>query len=197
MAKRFLSQIQTISILTLVMMNLICHNMNSVIVSDVDEELIILIQFKNIIDVHSIRLHALTVKNIDDNLSAPKQVYIYKLDNISKTFTDLQSIKPNKSIKCSVKKLRKGGQNINLKKDPKNAIQFKSTQYLGIYIQSNQNDTEKTYLNGIQVMGIDSKQQQSQISFQMQNNPKNKSSNTSNTSVATAKTLLDILSDRV
>ncbi len=41
------------------------------------------------------------------------------------------------------------GQTTNLQKNAKNSIKFKKIKHLAIYIESNQNDTEKTYLNGI------------------------------------------------
>ena len=48
-----------------------------------------------------------------------------------------------------MKKLVKG-QKINLQK---NSIKFKNTQYLAIYIESNQNDKEKTLINYIGFTG--------------------------------------------
>eukprot|EP01084_Bolivina_argentea_P148536 259657_1 len=125
------------------------------ILSDVDDELLILIEFKSIIDLHSVKLYALvnTFKGNDDmDTSPPKQVHIYKLSNLSANFDDMKSIKPDKSIKCSVKKLNKG-QVINLQKNASNRLKFKKTKYMAIYIETNQNDTETTFLNYIQFNG--------------------------------------------
>lgn len=126
----------------------------SYIISDADEELLILIQFKQIIDLHSMKLYSLTLNNRDDEIDAsqPKQVYIYNIDSLNKNFDDIQSMKPDKNIKCFSKKLAKG-QFINLKKNSKNSVKFKKTKYLAIYIKSNQNDTENTYINGITFKG--------------------------------------------
>eukprot|EP01084_Bolivina_argentea_P264144 447334_1 len=122
----------------------------SFIVSDVDEELIILIQFFQPIDLKSIKLYAHDIE-IDD-ASPPKQIHIYKINNLNYDFDDIKSLKSVKSIKCSSKKLSKG-QSINVNKNIKNPLTFKKVSYLAIYIESNQNDTEKTYLNGMVLKG--------------------------------------------
>ena len=57
------------------------------------------------------------------------------------------------SIQCSAQKLN-NGQKINLKNKRKT---FENTKYLIIYIQSNQNNTNQTYLNGIKFDGSYSK----------------------------------------
>eukprot|EP01084_Bolivina_argentea_P156876 273374_1 len=51
---------------------------------------------------------------------------------------------PHKSIVCNIKKLEKG-QNIKLK----NSSQFQNIKNLTIYIESNQKDTDNTFINGI------------------------------------------------
>eukprot|EP01084_Bolivina_argentea_P239304 402251_1 len=109
------------------------------IASDVDEELIILIKFKQNIDLHYIKIHAVS-QPITDNtnsLSAPKQAHIYKINNLNVDFNDLKSLKPDITVDCSTKKLKKGNR-INLKRNAKSTIKFKQTRYLAIYIQSNQ-----------------------------------------------------------
>eukprot|EP01084_Bolivina_argentea_P145841 255517_1 len=123
---------------------------NSYIVTDVDEELIILIEFNQMIDLKSIKVFALS--NAPEDCSPPKQVHIYNLNNLNVDFDDIKSMKPDKSIKCYTKKLAKG-QFINLRKNSRNSVKFKKTKYLAIYINSNQNDSEKTYLNGINLNG--------------------------------------------
>eukprot|EP01084_Bolivina_argentea_P249356 417392_1 len=121
---------------------------NDYIISDADEELLILIEFKQIINLQSLKLHALSNDNNEDleNASPPKHIHIYKAKNLNINFDDVQSLSPDKSIVCSSKKLSKG-QNINFKKQ---SIKFNKTKYLVLYIQSNQNDTENTYFNGIE-----------------------------------------------
>ena len=128
-------------------------NNESYIISVADEELLILIEFKQIVNLFCIKLYALSMDNDQMNVSPPKQIHIYKLDNLNKNFHDIQSMKPDKSIKCSINKL-KNGQRINLQKTAKNAVQFKNTKYLAIYIETNQNQTKNTYLNGIHCIGI-------------------------------------------
>eukprot|EP01083_Nonionella_stella_P274468 931695_1 len=123
---------------------------DSYIVSDADEELLILVQFKQITNLQSMTIYASTngidVENVD--VSEPKKVNVFKIDNLRFNFDDVRSRTPNKTVHCSTKRLSKG-QYINLQKEPKNAIQFKNTQCLAIYIESNQNDTENTLVHSI------------------------------------------------
>eukprot|EP01084_Bolivina_argentea_P050205 92311_1 len=108
------------------------------LVSDADEQLLILVRFTTSINLQSIKIFAYDTNNDAQNeISAPKKVHIYKLKNLSKDFSDIHLLKPDKSINCSVKKLAKG-QTINLQKTSRNAIQFKQLQHLAIYIESNQ-----------------------------------------------------------
>ena len=127
----------------------------SYIVTDVDQELLFLIQFHECVDLRAIKLYALSPPDIDDDAqqdadqpSPPKKVLIFKMKNLNFNFSDANKIKPTHSISCSLKKLIKG-QVINLQKKSK----FIKTQYLAILIKSNQEDTEKTFLNGIILNG--------------------------------------------
>ena len=145
----------------------------SYIVSDVDAELLLLVEFHDFVDLHSIKLYALPptddTKTDDgddeedededededddeDQLSPPKEVEIFKIDDLSKDFDDVHDMKPNHSVSCSAKKLVKG-QVINLKKKSKIAVKFKKIKYLALFIKSNQKETEKTFLSGIILNG--------------------------------------------
>eukprot|EP01084_Bolivina_argentea_P274275 467435_1 len=137
----------------------------SYIVSDADEEILILIQFKQPVNLHRIEIHALTSKDdlkehtnnnvIDDQMSTPKEILIYKIDNLNKDFHDIESIaQTDKSMTCSPKKLEKG-QKISLKKQTK----FRKIQFVAIFIKSNHSNTSKTFLNGIRFIGQDCKHQ--------------------------------------
>ena len=142
---------------------------DSFIVTDVDEELLLLVAFHDFVDLHSIKIHAISPKDNDgkdnndeeeddeddedeDKPSAPKEVEIFKIDDLSKDFNDVHDMKPTHSISCSVKKLNKG-QLINLKKKSKLAVKFKKIKYLAILIKSNQKSTETTFLSGIVLKG--------------------------------------------
>eukprot|EP01084_Bolivina_argentea_P221991 375849_1 len=117
------------------------------IISDADEELLILIEFQNILSLQSIKVYALLHDEVvDDELdtSAPKQVDIYKLSNLNIDFNDFDDRKCDKSIECKANKLETG-QVIKLKNLPK----FNKIKFLAIYIRSNQNETETTYFNCI------------------------------------------------
>lgn len=120
------------------------------IISDADEELLIMIRFKDSIDIQSIKLYALPLNDdmkIED-ASPPKQVYIFKLSNLDQDFEDIKRLKPHKSIICSSTKLS-NGQHVNLRKKISKPLAFKKVKYLAIFIESNQHDTEYTYLHGI------------------------------------------------
>ena len=130
------------------------YSNNKYILSDVDEELLILIKFKEYVSLKSIKINASNDIDIDDDhdVSPPKQIHIYKLKSSSISFHDVDSLHSDKSIKCNPKKLKKG-QLIKLQKESKLAVTFKRIQHLCIYIKSNQRDTEKTYLNSITLIG--------------------------------------------
>eukprot|EP01084_Bolivina_argentea_P160389 279301_1 len=118
--------------------------------SDADEELLILIEFKHLVSLKLIKIYALN--NDHNDASAPKQINIYKLNNLNINFDDMQVLFPDTSIKCATKKLKKG-QSIKLQKQSKNILKFKQTKYLAIYIASNQLNTVNTYINSIEFKG--------------------------------------------
>eukprot|EP01084_Bolivina_argentea_P259231 437338_1 len=131
-------------------------NNKSYIVSDVDQELLILISFKDETDLKSFTIHAVCenkescTQDEDDLKSPPKEIDIYHTKNVNLNFEDIYAMKSaaDKSVCCKIRQLAKG-QTIKLQKHSKNAIKFKKTKYFVIYIKSNQNNTEKTYLNAI------------------------------------------------
>eukprot|EP01084_Bolivina_argentea_P193340 331710_1 len=120
----------------------------SYVLSDADEELIILIQFKAFVDLNSITLHAFPNSNDEHDSSPPKKVHFYKINNLNKSFDEIKSIKPDKSIQCSLSKLQ-NGQRINLKKS-KTVLVFNKIKYMAIYIETNQQNSEVTNINGIE-----------------------------------------------
>eukprot|EP01084_Bolivina_argentea_P150186 262290_1 len=118
---------------------------NAYIVSNVDEELLILIEFTDVTNLKSITLYSL---NNDEHMSGPKEVQLYALSNLKINFYDLQPIKSDKKINCKQNKLEKG-QNINLQTKSQDAIKFNKIKYFAIYIKSNQNETKKTCVSSI------------------------------------------------
>eukprot|EP01084_Bolivina_argentea_P258590 436016_1 len=125
-------------------------NGKSYIISDADEELLILVEFHHITHLTNIKIHCLA--HDDTTISAPKKVDVFKIKHLNINFDDIRSMTADKSIKCSIKKLS-NGQNINLYKNPKLAVKFQKIKFLAVYIKSNQNDTEQTYLNAITFHG--------------------------------------------
>eukprot|EP01083_Nonionella_stella_P018436 51372_1 len=129
-------------------------NQESFIVSDADHELLILISFRKIINLKSVKMYSLAqpAQRVDmHDISAPKRIHVYKISNLSISFEDLLSMQPDQTITCNPKNLTRKGQIIPLQKSSKNAIKFKKTKYLAIYIDSNENDTETTLLNAITI----------------------------------------------
>eukprot|EP01084_Bolivina_argentea_P318182 551757_1 len=64
-------------------------NKQSFIVSLVDPELLILIQFTKAIDLKTVTIYSFTVNN-DDYKSAPKNLCIYKINNLHLNFDDIR-----------------------------------------------------------------------------------------------------------
>ena len=124
----------------------------SYIISDADHELLILVNFKTQIHLKSITIKSIAKINNDNVSSSPKQIHIYSMQHLNINFDDLKQLNPDKSIKCSTKKLKKG-QKIMLNKTSKNVLTFKHVLCIAIFIESNQNNTELTHLNGIKFHG--------------------------------------------
>eukprot|EP01083_Nonionella_stella_P209509 759380_1 len=110
------------------------------------KELLIVIEFKDNIDLQSITLHSLLATSKTKNqLSAPKTIHICHVNTLYISLDDIEKVKPAQSIDCTPDQLNQG-QTIHLQ-------QFEGTKYVAIYIPSNQKDTEYTYLNGIAFTG--------------------------------------------
>mmetsp|Transcript_34298 Transcript_34298/g.30112 ORF Transcript_34298/g.30112 Transcript_34298/m.30112 type:complete len:228 (-) Transcript_34298:220-903(-) len=142
-------------------------NNSQYIMSDADEELLILIEFREDIDLETISFHACKEEkdNGDDDedededddepsYSAPKQIFIYAVDSLNKDFDDALAAKPDIKLICDGKKLKSGGgQKVKLKKKAKQSIKFGKVDKIMIYITSNQDDTDQTYISGIKFEG--------------------------------------------
>mmetsp|Transcript_34297 Transcript_34297/g.30111 ORF Transcript_34297/g.30111 Transcript_34297/m.30111 type:complete len:227 (-) Transcript_34297:220-900(-) len=142
-------------------------NSSQYIMSDADEELLILIEFREDIDLETISFHACKEEkdNGDDDedededddepsYSAPKQIFIYAVDSLNKDFDDALAAKPDIKLICDGKKLKSGGgQKVKLKKKAKQSIKFGKVDKIMIYITSNQDDTDQTYISGIKFEG--------------------------------------------
>eukprot|EP01084_Bolivina_argentea_P043623 80350_1 len=67
-------------------------NKSSYIVSDADEELLILVEFKQPVDLLLIRLFALGLNDDVEDVSAPKDIHVYKINDLNKNFDDIYAI---------------------------------------------------------------------------------------------------------
>eukprot|EP01084_Bolivina_argentea_P265240 449506_1 len=118
----------------------------SYITSDVDEQLLILVQFKYIIDLHTIKLFAISTDNNDS--ATPMSVHIYKAKDLNIDFDDLHAMTSSKTIHCTTSGLE-NGQNIDLQ----NISMFRRVHTIVIHIESNQKHAEKSHINGIAFHG--------------------------------------------
>eukprot|EP01084_Bolivina_argentea_P200250 342453_1 len=118
----------------------------SYIISEVDEQMIMLIEFKDIVQLSSMKIFACSNANNEEvDMSGPKQIHIHNIDNINKNWDDILSIKsPHKNVVCLQQQLT-DGQQIDFTTNPI----FKRTKCIAIYIESNQNDSEATYVSGV------------------------------------------------
>merc|ERR1712154_548104 len=85
--------------------------------------------------------------------SEPKTIQLFKVDSLNKDFDDVKSTKPDAQFVGKKKKLKKG-QKFSLKKNAKSTVKFSKVSKILIYISSNIDETDQTYLNGIQFKGI-------------------------------------------
>eukprot|EP01083_Nonionella_stella_P200038 732998_1 len=127
-------------------------NADSYIVSDCDEELLFLIQFKQNVNLKSMKIYALPPTESDNEMSPPKQIRIYHTDDLNIDFDGLRMMSADKSVVCANERLKKG-QRINLQTKSKNTVKFRTTTYLVVYIESNQEKTDKTFVNLISFEG--------------------------------------------
>eukprot|EP00485_Elphidium_margaritaceum_P006731 CAMPEP_0202695796 /NCGR_PEP_ID=MMETSP1385-20130828/9287_1 /ASSEMBLY_ACC=CAM_ASM_000861 /TAXON_ID=933848 /ORGANISM="Elphidium margaritaceum" /LENGTH=217 /DNA_ID=CAMNT_0049351873 /DNA_START=37 /DNA_END=690 /DNA_ORIENTATION=+ len=122
------------------------------IVSDADEELLIQIQFKDEVNLESITLFALQAPK--EEYSAPKNVRLFKTDSLNSNFDDVKDNKKFDAQFVGKKEKLENGQKFSFKKNAKSTVKFNKVKYLLIYISSNIDGTEQTYLNGITLKGV-------------------------------------------
>ena len=118
------------------------------LVSDADEELLIMVEFRQEIDLQSVTFHALQSPK-EEEYGAPKDIALYRVDSLNKDFDDIEYLKGGAKLVGKKEKLSKG-QKCSLKTK---AI-FRGVNKLIIYISSNINGTEQTYLNKIDFKGL-------------------------------------------
>merc|ERR1712129_105785 len=124
------------------------------IVSDDDEELLVLIALKQPIDLKAIKIRA-SVSKMDGKLvselqvSAPKLLFIYAVNDLNVNFDDLETMQEDKDITTGLKKVNGKGQMVKLQNEPKNMAKFKKLKYLAVCIKSNHKETDRTLLHSI------------------------------------------------
>ena len=122
------------------------------IVSDSDAEMLFLIEFQQEIDLHCVILYAFKSEN--NGYSPPKRVKCFKVDSLNKNFDDVKSDKNYTSFTKKKKKLEgKQSFKCSFKKKATSTVKFSKVNKLLIFIESNQDGTDKTCLNGIRFKG--------------------------------------------
>jgi len=151
------------------------------IVSETDCELLFLIQFNVDVDLDSIVFYCANIapnknkkkSNNDNNnndeeeepedddddekTSMPKTIHIIKPDNLNKDFEDMQNIQADYVINLDKNKLSSvNGHNVSMKDKPKVSVKFSKLSQLIVFFKSNQENVDKTYINGIRFIGTTS-----------------------------------------
>ena len=119
----------------------------SFVVSDCDPELLILIEFDREVCVNSVRFHAAS-STIHSNrpflISQPRHVRIHKTNDVSVNFSDIKRMRPDVSQECDAKQLEQG-QTVT--------CNLLSVRNLVIFVQTNQDDTVRSFLNAVVILG--------------------------------------------
>merc|ERR1712130_1077033 len=106
------------------------------------------------VDLATLNFSALVDDEKDNDVSAPKQVFLYRVGSLNKNFDDALSMKPDFKKKLDAKKLNSAnGHIINLKKNAKSAVKFGKLEKLMIFLASNQEDSDATFITGIKFEG--------------------------------------------
>eukprot|EP01084_Bolivina_argentea_P201179 343920_1 len=90
----------------------------------------------------------------NDTISPPKKVHIYLTNNKEVNFDDIQDMTPVICISLNSKKMNNSkGQTVKLQEraNVKFIKALKEVKYLVVYIETNQNNSEQTYINGIKI----------------------------------------------
>jgi len=108
--------------------------------SDVDEQMLLTIVFKENVDIRSIQFNTETK---EDNESAPKSLKLFI--NQSLDFTDMD-LKPVQAIDLDEEAI--AGKAVDLE-----FTKFKNVTSLVIFVESNQDDSDVTVINSLTIIG--------------------------------------------
>lgn len=114
-------------------------------VSEDDEQLLLFIYFKQLVNIKSIRIRGATPPAGTD-ASAPKIVKLWK-NCPNMDFNDANDSKPIQEFKLSASDLE-GDKDLAV-----DYLKFKNVDNLTVFIENNQDDEEVTFLNNIQFYG--------------------------------------------
>eukprot|EP01084_Bolivina_argentea_P052484 96422_1 len=138
----------------------------SYIISDAAKHLLIIIQFKEIINLQYIKIcpivtqTKITSMQFGNRISGPKEIHLYANIDSSIDVESLNSKEPNRYFICSPNVL-KHGQDISVK----TSITFHNIKSLAIHIKTNQKGTDQTCVGNIEFVGIQKKKQETDNKF--------------------------------
>lgn len=115
-------------------------------ISDSDEQLLIYIAFKQLVNIKTFTIRGANGPAGNDDISAPKTVKLW-VNKPNIDFSDAEDISPTQEFELTSKHLD-GDVHLNL-----DFLKFKSVDNLTVFIQDNQDDTEQTFLNNLQFHG--------------------------------------------
>lgn len=114
-------------------------------ISEDDEQLLLFVFFKQLVNIKSIRIRGATPP-AGSGMSAPKIVKLWK-NTPNMDFNDANDSKPVQQFELSESDLQ-GDKDLAL-----DYLKFKNVDNLTIFIENNQDDEEVTFLNNIQFYG--------------------------------------------
>ena len=128
----------------------------SFVVSDRDQELLILMEFDREVTVNAVTFHAQSwtiQSNRNFNISQPRRVCIFKTKDASLNFSDINRMTADVSGECDAVLLERGH---------KVMCSLFNVRNLAIFVQTNQAGTVRSFLNAIVMEGS---VQQTQIEY--------------------------------
>eukprot|EP01084_Bolivina_argentea_P134895 237800_1 len=110
------------------------------IISDEKTDLFLGYEWDELVDIEAITIHAIPSWNMRHDVSGPKEIHVYK----SRNHIWDDELKPDKIISCNFDTIHQQSKHI---------LNFTKTQYLALFIKTNMNATDFTYLTDVTFQG--------------------------------------------
>eukprot|EP01083_Nonionella_stella_P111859 328474_1 len=129
---------------------------SSFIVSEMNQPLILVFRFNLPIYLDSLTIIA---SNGPVNGSPPKQIHIYKINHLCMSINDIKAQKPDYSFENPNKSV------ITIKHVTRHNYHLDKMRCMAVYIESNQDNTQTSFVNAIQLYGSEYKENESDDAF--------------------------------